>query len=364
MKNRRYFSIILIISILFSLCVHSVTPLASAFSDKTGSITLSTINAQKKEPIENVTLRLYQIADAKNDGSSISFTYVNEFRKCNMPLGNLQDSYLPLHLSVFATEHNISYIEKKSDSNGKLTFDNLSPGAYLISASPANDENLMISPFIVSVPIYDAAEEIWIFDINATPKIKINEEPDKDDATYISVKKKWANTKDHPDTISVSLLCDFKEVETIELNAENNWFHRWDNLSKNHSWNVVENSAPDGYSVSYDTSNNTVIIINTKLSEEETTTEPSSEPTTESASESTTEQTSEQTTEAPSESTTEATSEPTSEPSTKPKEETTSRDELIHTGQLNWPVPVLAVAGILLFSIGWAIINFGKKENA
>ena len=49
------------------------------------------------------------------------------------------------------------------------------------------------------------------------------------------------------------------------------------------------------------------------------------------------------------------------ETTTKP-EDTTIPDELIETGQLNWPVPVFAIAGMLLFSIGWAVLNFGKKE--
>lgn len=34
---------------------------------------------------------------------------------------------------------------------------------------------------------------------------------------------------------------------------------------------------------------------------------------------------------------------------------------LPQTGQLNWPAPVMAALGILLFSIGW-MLRFGKKE--
>ena len=36
---------------------------------------------------------------------------------------------------------------------------------------------------------------------------------------------------------------------------------------------------------------------------------------------------------------------------------------LIDTGQTNWPVPVFAIAGLLLFSLGWAMLNLGKKEE-
>lgn len=54
---------------------------------------------------------------------------------------------------------------------------------------------------------------------------------------------------------------------------------------------------------------------------------------------------------------------PTTEPSTQPPESTTPPDEkLPQTGQMNWPVPVLAVAGLLLFMFGWYLNRSGRKE--
>lgn len=35
---------------------------------------------------------------------------------------------------------------------------------------------------------------------------------------------------------------------------------------------------------------------------------------------------------------------------------------LPHTGQLNWPIPVMAFVGIILFAIGFTIYNEGKKK--
>lgn len=48
---------------------------------------------------------------------------------------------------------------------------------------------------------------------------------------------------------------------------------------------------------------------------------------------------------------------------TEPTTPTTPTDpKLPQTGQLNWPVPLLALLGLLLFSIGWAL-RFGKRET-
>ena len=46
-------------------------------------------------------------------------------------------------------------------------------------------------------------------------------------------------------------------------------------------------------------------------------------------------------------------------PTTPP---TPSEPKLPQTGQFNWPVPVLAVLGLSLFSMGW-MLRFGRKKN-
>lgn len=49
----------------------------------------------------------------------------------------------------------------------------------------------------------------------------------------------------------------------------------------------------------------------------------------------------------------------TEPPKTEPPQ---TEQKLPQTGQLNWPIPVLAVLGLLLFCAGWALC-FGKKKD-
>lgn len=51
-----------------------------------------------------------------------------------------------------------------------------------------------------------------------------------------------------------------------------------------------------------------------------------------------------------------------SETPERPGEPGNGGPKLPQTGQLNWPVPVLTVAGLILFSIGW-VLRFGKKNR-
>lgn len=323
MKNKKFFATLLVVIMTVCVCLQTFSPVATAFSDKKGSISLTITDSDTGNPAENVTFGLYFIATAHKKGTGVEYDYVKPFDECNMELGNLQDSYLPIHLSAFVTERSLPYTEKTSDKNGNIVFDNLEPGAYLVVFVSGSENDFTISPFVVGVPLYDKENDSWVYDINATPKIEYNEPTDTPEYTYITVKKQWEGNNEHPDSVTVSLLCDFSKVETVTLNAENNWSYRWDNLSKNHSWNVIEENVPDGYAVSYDTSSNTVIITNEEPVDEETTTQPT----------------------------------------TEPEEEETKPDELIQTGQLNWPVPVFSTAGLLLFSMGWAMLNLGKKKN-
>lgn len=53
---------------------------------------------------------------------------------------------------------------------------------------------------------------------------------------------------------------------------------------------------------------------------------------------------------------------PETEPTTETTEPKPTEPKLPQTGQLNWPVPLLAVAGLVLFTAGW-YLRFGRKKD-
>ncbi|MBR6531539.1 MAG: Cna B-type domain-containing protein [Clostridia bacterium] len=325
MKTKRLVKIIALLMVLL-VFTFSLSIAATANPDKNGSITLNIKDTQTGTPIADMTFRLYFFAKAYDKSEGIDFDFVSPYDEASVDLKDLQDSYLPIHLTYFAISRSLEFTEKSTDENGVIVFDNLTPGLYLIVPLQDSEEHCNASPFIVSVPEYDHENKQWIYDVDASPKIN-GDVDDSGKDTYITVVKRWETDKAIPESITVVLLRDFKEYVKIELNEENNWHYRWDSLPKNHVWNVVESIVPDGYTVSYETSSNTVTIIN-KYNEEGTT-EPG---------------------------------EGTTRPSSG-EDDDDGKDDLADTGQLNWPIPVFAVAGLLLFSIGWAVLNFGKKEN-
>ncbi len=296
------------------------------FAEDYGTLTLTLLDREEGTPVSEVAFRLYKFASAENKNGKYVYTYDEGYRACGMDMGNFGDSYLPIHLAAYAQYNGMTYTEAVTDDMGMTVFEELSLGAYLVLPVGEKEGYITPTPFIITVPMWDAAEEKWQFDIDASPKTDIRGEEGA--MTHISVKKQWFGEGEHPSEIKVSLLRDSVIVDTVILNGEKDWYHRWDRLDRAHSWSVAEISVPEGYAVGYNISEMTVTIDNSKLEYDD--------PTDDSPGETTDD--------------------------TEPGD-TTPPDKLIQTGQLNWPVPVLSVMGLVIFAAGWALCNLGRGEE-
>lgn len=115
----------------------------------------------------------------------------------------------------------------------------------------------------------------------------------------ITVKKVWNDDgKNHPKSVTVQLRNGDTVVDTVTLNERNSWSHTWTGQPMGDGWSVKETNVPKGYTASYQKNGFVYTITNTST--------------------------------------------------------------LIQTGQLKWPIPVLAGAGLLLFTGGWIL---HVKEN-
>lgn len=117
----------------------------------------------------------------------------------------------------------------------------------------------------------------------------------------LTVKKVWSDSgKNRPTSVTVALYNGESKMETITLSAANNWTYTWKDLDGLGNWSVKEINIPTGYKATYKTKNGVTTITNTA--------------------------------------------------------------SLIQTGQLNWPIPVLAGIGSVLLTVGLFLI-FGKRKH-
>lgn len=140
----------------------------------------------------------------------------------------------------------------------------------------------------------------WVYDVSANPKIESIHYTD------ITVKKVWnddngAGATKRPDSVKIQLLSGNNVIETVVLSEKNGWTHTWTDMVQKDNYSVKEVDVPKGYKVTYKQNGFDFNAINTAT--------------------------------------------------------------LVQTGQLNWPIPTLIVAGLLLIMVGYILCSRGKRNE-
>ncbi len=155
----------------------------------------------------------------------------------------------------------------KTSASGVVRFNNLSEGIYLLFSGDFSDSNYKYESQPSIIELGGFADN----DVIVKPKITATEIP-KPGKTSYSVRKVWINESSEnvrPTSISAELYKNGKLDKTVVLNSSNGWYYEWtsDNSS---SWRVVEKSIPSGYSVEYTKDKTAFLIKNTYKPEKPT----------------------------------------------------------------------------------------------
>ena len=134
----------------------------------------------------------------------------------------------------------------------------------------------------------------------------VNASPKTDVAklTDITIKKKWntgSSTK-AVSSVTVQLLKDDVVVETATLSAQNKWQVTYSDMPESDAYSIVEVNIPKGFTATYSKSGYVFTVTNTA--------------------------------------------------------------SLAQTGQLIWPIPVLAMAGLCLIAVGTIVLRKPRNKNA
>ena len=122
--------------------------------------------------------------------------------------------------------------------------------------------------------------------------------------TSITIKKVWNtdSATEAAESITVQLLRNGKVIETATLNAQNNWQVTYTNMPESDAYSIQELYIPKGFTATYQQRGYVFTVTNTST--------------------------------------------------------------LIQTGQIIWPIPVLALTGVFLIGIGSTLLQKKGKENA
>lgn len=293
---------------LLSILVCPLVFSSSAETDQSRNIVV-TINYHTADtPLPGATFALYKVADITPQGE---YAITNPFIAADITQEHIinvemwRDLAPVLSSYVSKTETDPNFTVTTAE-NGIAVF-SVSPGLYLVCGNPLeldwkqyNAEcNLLALPTHSSDQYLN--DKVTIF-----PKPEITPIPKR----QLQVLKIWNdahNTSSRPDMIEVELLQNNRRYDTVTLSKSNSWTYHWKELDARHQWSVKEKNIPHTYSVTYEQIGDRFIITNSLN------TSPSS-----------------------------------------------PENTLPQTGLIWWPVPLLALGGMLLFLVGWLM---RRQEN-
>lgn len=139
--------------------------------DKKGSITI-TLQKNGRAVSPPAIFHLHQVAQVTETGTGLSHTLTAAFSASGADLGDLEAAGLADSLATYAGEHGLSGLTGQTNAQGKVTFSNLAVGLYLLVEEGEADGYYAVKPFLVSVPLAAVEGAGWSYDIDASPKME------------------------------------------------------------------------------------------------------------------------------------------------------------------------------------------------
>lgn len=259
-------------------------------------------------PLPNMQIRVYRVASGSTDSG---FTLSDAFASVPVQFNGLSASGWSSAASTLASFIETNGVAATSSAltatDGTCNLQNLSQGLYLVVGDTLKIglNSYIVEPFLIALPTLSQAGA-WQYDVTAYPKIT---DPEETRLSHdLLVQKRWVDAGTsaiRPNSITVALLRNGVVYDTRTLTAAMNWRYTWTNLSDQYSWSAIETTRLNDYTVSYQRSATATVIVNTARA-------------------------------------------------LNPGDDEDNKDnDIPQTGILWWPVETLAIAGIVLFTIGW-----------
>lgn len=318
--RHKLISFFLIAWILFMM---PMTAFAVGFdAGRTGTVSITLAEDSNKKPIQGAEFSLYQVASvAPDESGDLSYTYTDALKDFDT-LPN--DPSVAVELDAYIREHSVSAEKNVTDAQGRVVFSNLPLGLYFLKQTNYVDGYAACKSFVVSVP--EQTNDSYTYDIKATPKT----EPEK--FADITIRKVWdvdefAEIADH---VTVELLQDGFAVKTAVLNEMNNWEVTYSDMPESDSYSIVELNIPEGFTAVYTHKGYEFTVTNSFYAEIGDDEDGEG-----------------------------------SDIGDFPSPGGGKDDsELIQTGQIVWPIPVLAMTGLCLIVVGTIVLRKTRDNNA
>ncbi len=220
----------------------------------------------KTAGVNGVKFDVYKIADVDKYGR---FTILPKFSSYGLSLDKHNKAEwldMASTISAYIARDNIRPTKSATTNSSSVAkFEQLDVGMYLILGKQVTHGNKKYTqiPFLLSLP--NMVADKWSYDVKTYSKYTSE---DSNIWYYVDRKvlKVWedeGHEDERPQSVEVQLLKDGVVYSTVELNESNSWRYRWDNLSSEYTWTVVEKEVPQNYKLSIKRRGITFKLINT-----------------------------------------------------------------------------------------------------
>lgn len=135
--------------------------------DRPGSISASM--AYDGQAVGGGSLTLYQAGDIYEGEDAYSFTLSEDFAASGISLEDISSEETADSLAEYAQTNGLTGTQVSIGEDGQVSVEDLELGLYLIVQDEPAQGYEAISPFLVSVPMYE--DGVYVYDVNAEPKM-------------------------------------------------------------------------------------------------------------------------------------------------------------------------------------------------
>lgn len=194
-------------------------------AEQTGQLTVYIGNPGGK-------VMVYRVANS-------NLQFVNGFSAAGVSLDDLTDSSLPKKLQAVVTGDTAS-VSASAGSDGKVHFQNLQMGVYLVVQTEVVAGYEPFASFLVTIPIKDGQN--WNYDVDASPKMELI--PKKD---IVPPPDTETPDTEVPDTeVTDTEVPDTEVPNTEDTEDRNQSLHRvTEKDTEEYDWNFSKNGSPD-----------------------------------------------------------------------------------------------------------------------
>lgn len=139
---------------------------------RTGSLTVTLAEQDTGKTVGGGGICLYKVADLTQDNGNYYYSMTETFAESGVSIMSTGQDEAAARLADYAAARELAGMTQVVGEDGTAAFANLELGIYLAVQTESADGWHPMSAFLVSIPMQIDGNGVWLYDLNANPKLE------------------------------------------------------------------------------------------------------------------------------------------------------------------------------------------------